>query len=168
MAKLQIDAEKLTDELAARLQRYLQNHELSNPAMVGIHTGGAWVAEHLHKTMALDLPLGRLNINFYRDDFSRKGLNPVVKPSALPFEVEGKDILLIDDVLQTGRTIRAAMNELFDYGRPNSIHLIVLVDRSGRELPIQPDIYGHKLTLFPGQHIKLAGPAPLALVMLEA
>ncbi len=167
MAKLKIDAEKLTGELAARLQRYLQDRELSHPAMVGIHTGGVWVAERLHRMLALDLSLGQLNINFYRDDFSRKGLNPVVKPSALPFEVEGKDILLIDDVLQTGRTIRAAMNELFDYGRPNSIHLIVLVDRSGRELPIQPDIYGHKLTLFPGQHVKLVGPSPLALEMLE-
>jgi len=112
---------------------------------VGIHTGGAWVAERLHLLLKSRLPMGTLNITFYRDDFSRIGLHPQVRPSQLPTDIEGRDILLIDDVLHTGRTIRAAMNELFDYGRPASIRLAVLVDRGGRELPIRPDFSGLSL-----------------------
>lgn len=135
--------------------------------MVGIHSGGVWVASRLHQALKLEQPLGQLDITFYRDDFSQKGLHPEVKPSNLPFSVDGQHILLVDDVLHTGRTIRAAMNELFDYGRPASIHLVVLVERSGRELPIEANIYGHNLTLAPEQHIKLTGPDPLALELLE-
>jgi len=90
-------------------------------------------------------------------------VNPQVKPSELPFDVEGRHLVLVDDVLYTGRTIRAALNELFDYGRPDSVTLAVLVDRGGRELPIQPDVVGAGLDLAPHEHIKLTGPAPLAL-----
>ncbi len=161
------DAEKLVNQLASQLSQYIRDKEITSPAMVGIHSGGVWVASKLHKALNLEQPLGQLDITFYRDDFSQKGLHPEVKPSSLPFEVDGQDILLVDDVLHTGRTIRAAMNELFDYGRPASIHLIVLVERSGRELPIEANIYGHNLTLAPGQHIKLSGPDPLALELLE-
>ncbi len=158
-----LDAEWLVQQVATNLKRYCSERKLGDAAIVGIHTGGAWIAARLHKLLDIKAPLGTLDINFYRDDFSRKGLHPVVQPSNLPFDVEGRHILLVDDVLHTGRTIRAAMNELFDYGRPASIHLVVLVERNGRELPIQADICGHRLVLAPEQHIKLGGPEPLTL-----
>jgi len=130
--------------------------------MVGIHTGGAWIAEKLHQALALSEPLATLDISFYRDDFSRIGMHPQVKPSRLPPQVDDRHIILVDDVLHTGRTIRAAMNEIFDYGRPASITLACLLERSGRELPIQADAVASHLHLEPGQHIKLTGPEPLA------
>jgi pyrimidine operon attenuation protein/uracil phosphoribosyltransferase len=135
----------------------------SNPAMVGIHTGGVWVARRLHEQLALDTPLGSLDISFYRDDFTRLGMNPVVRPSRLPFNIDDRHIVVVDDVLHTGRTIRAAMNELFDYGRPASILLATLVERDGRELPIQANVVGSHVRLTPRQHIKLLGPDTLAL-----
>ncbi len=162
-----LNADKLVERIAAELNQYLNEKNLESPAMVGIHTGGVWVAEQLHRILNLQQPLGTLDISFYRDDFSRKGLHPEVKPSNLPFDVDNQHILLVDDVLHTGRTIRAAMNEIFDYGRPASIHLVALVERSGRELPVQPDICGHHLNLAPSQQIKLTGPDPLALEILE-
>lgn len=125
-------------------------------ALVGIHSGGAWIAERLQQMLGHDLPLGTLDISFYRDDFSRIGLHPQAKPSHVPFEVEGCHILLIDDVLYTGRTIRGAMNELFDYGRPASITLAVLVDRGGREMPVEAQIVGTQLPLQPLQSLELA------------
>ena len=103
-----------------------------------------------------------LDVSFYRDDFTQKGLHPQVRPSELPFEIEGQRLVLIDDVLMTGRTIRAALNELFDYGRPASVTLVCLLDLNARELPIRPDVVG-ALSLAPDQRIKLLGPAPLAL-----
>ncbi|RME35440.1 MAG: bifunctional pyr operon transcriptional regulator/uracil phosphoribosyltransferase PyrR [Gammaproteobacteria bacterium] len=130
---------------------------------IGIHTGGAWVAQELHRALAPPEPLGTLNIAFYRDDFSRIGVHPSVTPSNLPFEVEDRHVVLVDDVLHTGRTIRAALNEIFDYGRPASIALAVLVERSGRELPIQPDVAGCSLDLAATEHVKLSGPEPLRL-----
>lgn len=162
-----LNAERLVEQIAVELNQYLSEKSLNSPAMVGIHTGGAWIAEQLHRMLDLQQPLGTLDISFYRDDFSRKGLHPEVKPSNLPFDVDDQHILLVDDVLHTGRTIRAAMNEIFDYGRPAGIHLIALVERSGRELPVQPDICGHHLNLAPSQQIKLTGPDPLALKILE-
>ena len=163
-----LDAEWLVQQVATDLKRYCTDKALADAAIVGIHTGGVWIANRLHALLELPHPPGTLDINFYRDDFSRKGLHPVVHPSNLPFEVDGKDILLVDDVLHTGRTIRAAMNELFDYGRPASIHLIALVERNGRELPIQADICGHHLVLAPEQHVKLGGPDPLTLEIQES
>ncbi len=124
-------------------------------ALVGIHTGGVWVAEWLHRAMGIKTPLGTLDISFYRDDFSQRGLHPEVKTTQLPFNVEDHPIILVDDVLYTGRTIRAAMNELFDYGRPGGIHLAALVDRGGRQLPIQPDFAGAKIELPAGKNIQL-------------
>ncbi len=124
-------------------------------ALVGIHTGGVWVMDALADALGLDCPRGVLDISFYRDDFSRIGLHPQVKPSRVPFDVEGRHILLIDDVLYTGRTVRAAMNLLFDYGRPAAIRLAVLIDRGGRELPVCPDYVGLRLALGPEQHISL-------------
>lgn len=155
------------EKLADDLRQHIHFNELDNPVMIGIHTGGVWIAEQLHKMLNLEAPLGTLDISFYRDDFTRKGINPEVQPSNLPFEVTGADILLVDDVLHTGRTIRAAMNEIFDYGRPASIALITLAERNGRELPIEPTIVGEHYNLSPDQHIKLSGPDPLKLEILE-
>ena len=157
--------DRLLQKLASDLDQLLRTRGIEQPLMVGIHTGGAWIAERLHHMLGLKQPLSTLDISFYRDDFSRIGMHPKVKPSKLPPHVEDQHIILVDDVLHTGRTIRAAMNEIFDYGRPASITLVCLVDRPGRELPIQPDIIGQHIALTPAQHIKLNGPDPLALVV---
>jgi pyrimidine operon attenuation protein/uracil phosphoribosyltransferase len=157
--------DQLLEKLADDLEKLLKARKIDDPLMVGIHTGGAWIASTLHAKLGISQPLATLDISFYRDDFSRIGMNPKVKPSNLPPQVEDKHIILVDDVLQTGRTIRAAMNEIFDYGRPASITLVCLVDRSGRELPIQADIIGQHLQLKPEQHIKLSGPEPLEFVI---
>ena len=157
--------EKLLDNLAEQLKTLLTDKAIDQPLMVGIHTGGVWVANALHQKLSLEQPLSTLDISFYRDDFSRIGMNPQVKPSNLPSQVDDRHIILVDDVLHTGRTIRAAMNEIFDYGRPASITLVCLVERSGREIPIQADVVGQHLPLDSNQHIKLTGPEPLELVI---
>jgi pyrimidine operon attenuation protein/uracil phosphoribosyltransferase len=150
-------------DMTAQLAEEISRTGNSHPAMVGIHTGGVWIAEHLHRQLDIDEPLGSLDISFYRDDFTRIGMNPVVKPSQLPFSIDDRHIILVDDVLHTGRTIRAALNELFDYGRPASIILATLIERGGRELPIQANVVGRHIDLNPGEHIKLSGPDPLTL-----
>jgi len=137
------------------------------PVMVGIHSGGAWIAERLHQALQLEQPLGLLDISFYRDDFEGKGLHPSVKPSVLPFAIDDQHVILVDDVVMSGRTIRAALNELFDYGRPASVLLAALVDLPQRQLPIQPDVAGIRMDLQPGQRVKLAGPAPLTLTLVD-
>ena len=147
--------------MAAELQHKCQIDDKT--AMVGIHTGGVWIARTLHKKLSINEPLGVLDISFYRDDFTRIGMNPQVKPSQLPFTLDNRNIILVDDVLHTGRTIRAAMNELFDYGRPASIVLATLVERSGRELPIEANVVGLHMELGPKEHVKLSGPDPLRL-----
>ncbi len=114
-------------------------------ALVGIHSGGVWVAQRLHAALGTTTPLGTLDANFYRDDFGRRGLKPGVRPTELPFEVGGADVVLVDDVLFTGRTIRAALNVLFDYGRPARVRLAALVDRGGRELPVAADWIGGRM-----------------------
>ncbi len=144
------------DPLIARLADAIAPTITPDTVIVGIHTGGVWVAERLHAMLKCALPLGTLDISFYRDDFSRIGLHPQVKPSNLPFDLEGRDILLVDDVLHSGRTVRAAMNELFDYGRPASIRLAVLVDRGDHELPIRPDFTGLTLAVPDHQNINLS------------
>lgn len=156
---LDIDVDATLETMADQLRPLLP----SNPLMIGIHTGGAWLAERLHHLLSLDEPLGTLDISFYRDDFTRIGLHPQVKASELPFDMENRNIILVDDVLHTGRTIRAAMNEIFDYARPSSIKLAVLINRGGHELPIQADVVGKTIELKPGQQIKLTGPGKLAL-----
>jgi len=105
--------------------------------LVGIYSGGAWLAERLADMLPGDHPVGFIDVSFYRDDYSTKGLRAKVATTTLPFEVDGSRIVLIDDVLYTGRSVRAAINELFDYGRPDAIELAVLIDRGGRELPIE-------------------------------
>jgi pyrimidine operon attenuation protein/uracil phosphoribosyltransferase len=120
-----------------------------------MHTGGVWLAEKIRPLLGLDLPMGTLDVSFYRDDFSQSGLHAEVAPSDIPFDVTGRDIILLDDVLYTGRSVRAAINQLFDYGRPASIKLVVMVDRGGRELPIEAQLTGVVLALEPHQNIQL-------------
>jgi pyrimidine operon attenuation protein/uracil phosphoribosyltransferase len=150
--------------MAEELQRLLDERRIAAPLMVGIHTGGVWVAERLHRLLGLTEPLGTLDISFYRDDFTRVGMHPVVRPSDLPVSVDGRHLILVDDVLQTGRTIRAALNVLFDYGRPKSVILATLAERDGRQLPIEPQVVGLHVRPDPGEHIKLTGPDPLVLI----
>ena len=123
--------------------------------MIGIHSGGVRIAKILHQQLELSQPLGELNISFYRDDFSRIGLHPTVGASKLPCAVDDQTIILVDDVIYSGRTIRAAMNEIFDYGRPKRIILATLVEREGRELPIRADVIGQAMDLRPGDRVKL-------------
>jgi pyrimidine operon attenuation protein/uracil phosphoribosyltransferase len=145
------DAETLLKTLAAQMRPQVT----PQTALIGIVTGGAWLAARLHQELGLTPPVGTLDVSFYRDDFHRKGLKRKVAPSTIPFEVDGCDLVLVDDVLFTGRTIRAAMNELFDYGRPARIRLAALVDRGGRELPIAAQFVGATISAAPGQSIDL-------------
>lgn len=149
------DIDQYIDAMLTEIRAAIPEDNLSELLMIGIHTGGVWIAERLHKKLNIQQPLGKLNIAFYRDDFSRIGTHPQVTPSKLPFDIEDKHLLLVDDVLHTGRTIRAALNEIFDYGRPASVRLAVLIDRGEHELPIRADFMGKRLTLKPGEHVKL-------------
>lgn len=168
MKTIDENVEQHIQDMGEVLRTQLTEAEISEPLMIGIHTGGVWIAERLHKQLGLKEALGTLDISFYRDDFTRVGMNPQVKPSKLPFSIEERHLILVDDVLHTGRTIRAAMNELFDYGRPASIWLAVLVERDGRELPISADVAALNIKLAEGEQIKLNGPEPLSLTIFEA
>jgi pyrimidine operon attenuation protein/uracil phosphoribosyltransferase len=143
------------EQLLASLEDHLRPHVNKATVLVGIYTGGVWLAERLHEALEISLPVGSLDVSFYRDDFGQIGLHPQVKPSDIQFQVEGSHIILVDDVLFTGRTIRAAINELFDYGRPASIRLATLVDRGGRELPIAAQYVAARLTLPPDKMLAL-------------
>ena len=145
------DAEALLSELAAQIKRDAS----ADIALVGIYTGGVWIAERLHEMLRLAQPIGTIDVAFWRDDYKTTGMRPGIKPSDLRFEVDGADIVLVDDVLYTGRTIRAAMNEIFDYGRPTSVRLAALIDRGGRQLPICPQYTGARIDLPPHQTIAL-------------
>lgn len=162
-----VDVEAEIGGMARRLRGLLAERGIPDPLMVGIYTGGAWVAARLHTLLELREPLGMLDISFYRDDFTRVGINPQVRPSHLPVSIDERHLVLVDDVLGTGRTVRAALNEIFDYGRPASIMLATLVERGGRELPIQADVVGLNVKLARHQHIKLHGPTPLRLSIVE-
>jgi pyrimidine operon attenuation protein/uracil phosphoribosyltransferase len=139
----------------AELLKQLKPHVGADTGIVGIMTGGAWLAERLHRELGITQPLGVLDISFYRDDFDQTGLSRNVKPSHIPFDVQGRRLLLVDDVLFTGRTVRAAMNELFDYGRPGRIDLAVLADRGGRELPVAAQFCGATLQVASDQVLVL-------------
>lgn len=150
------DAEDLLKVLAQKLQPLLQK----NTALVGIHSGGVWLMQRLLSALedsitAQNIEHGTLDVAFYRDDYAQRGLKAENRPSQIPFEVDNKHIILIDDVFYTGRTTRAAMNELFDYGRPASITLVALVNRGGRELPIAPQIVAADIPLDAAQHLQL-------------
>ena len=162
-----LDVEQLLERMTEDLRELARERGLEVLRPVGIRTGGVWIARELRQRLGIEAECGELDIAFYRDDFSRIGLHPRVRPSWLPFETEGHHLLLVDDVIMSGRTIRAAMNELFDYGRPETITLAALIDLGRRELPIQPDVTGSRLELEPGQRIKLQGPEPLELGIEE-
>ncbi|MBU0806232.1 bifunctional pyr operon transcriptional regulator/uracil phosphoribosyltransferase PyrR [Pseudomonas spirodelae] len=154
---------ELLPQMAAALTSHLNKRRISEPRFIGIRTGGVWVAQALLAALNRQDALGILDVSFYRDDFTQNGLHPQVQPSELPFEIEGQHLVLIDDVLMSGRTIRAALNELFDYGRPASVTLVSLLDLDARELPIRPDVVGATLSLAVDQRVKLSGPTPLTL-----
>ena len=138
---------KITEEIKAQLQ--------PNTALVGIHSGGVWLMQRILKSLKQDLPFGTLDAALYRDDYAQRGLKAEPKPSNIAFDVTDKHLILIDDIFYTGRTTRAAMNELFDYGRPASISLAVLINRGGAELPIAPNIVGAEITLQSNQDLQL-------------
>ena len=157
------EAEKLCQQLAAELKSVVG----PKTAMIGLYTGGAWLAERLHPLLGLREPLGLMDIAFYRDDYHEQGLKHDPKRTKIPFDVSGRELLLVDDVLYTGRTVRAAMNELFDWGRPASIALVVLADRGGRQLPICAQYCGAKVDVPSGMRLRLkrGDDGKLALVL---
>lgn len=160
------DAEALLTILAQKLEPLLQK----NTALVGIHSGGVWLMQRLltlldNTISKHEIEHGTLDVSFYRDDYAKRGLKAETRPSQIPFDVENKHIILIDDVFYTGRTTRAAMNELFDYGRPASISLVALVNRGGRELPIAPQVVAADLPLDASQHLQLTKLADDTLVL---
>lgn len=134
-----LDAEAIYASLLDALRGAIAGRDIS---LIGVHSGGAWIAERLHHDLALQRPCGFLSSAFHRDDYGRRGLPPEMKATELPFEVNGADIVLVDDILFTGRTVRAALNEIFDYGRPARVELAVLLDRGGRELPVAAQYCG--------------------------
>ncbi len=158
------DAEELLADLAAQMRPQVT----PDTALVGLHTGGVWLAQRLHALLGLTRPAGSLDVSFYRDDYAKRGLSRDTRSSSLPFDVEGRHLILVDDVLHTGRTIRAALNELFDYGRPARVELAVLIDRGGRQLPVAPTYCAMRLDLPEGQRVKLARDGDrLALKLLQ-
>jgi len=155
------DAEQTLAALAERMRASVA----LDACFVGIYSGGAWLADRLVEAIPGDHPVGYIDVSYYRDDFNRTGLKPAVRRSELPFEVEGATIVLVDDVLFTGRSVRAAVNELFDYGRPAAIELAVLVDRGGRELPIEATYTGARLAVARELSIVLSREADGRLVL---
>jgi pyrimidine operon attenuation protein/uracil phosphoribosyltransferase len=149
-----LNAEALYLELLRSLQSLLASYP-KPPRLVGVASGGAWLAERLQKDLGLNDPVGVLSSVMHRDDFASRGLASSAQ-TLLPFDVNGEHLIVLDDVLYTGRTIRAVLNELFDYGRPASVKLAVLVDRGGRELPVQPDLAMARITLPVTQSLQLA------------
>jgi pyrimidine operon attenuation protein/uracil phosphoribosyltransferase len=150
---LDLDAETVYAELARRVREHVAGR---SPVLVGVHTGGVWLAERLRADLHIAPEVGILDVSFYRDDYSQGGLARGVRPSRIPFDINGADVLLVDDVLNTGRTVRAAMNELFDYGRPARIELAVLVDRGGRELPVSTSLVGRTIEVPAGVSVVLS------------
>ena len=149
-----LNAEALYLELLRSLQTLLASYP-KPPRLVGVASGGAWLAERLQKDLGLNEPVGVLSSVMHRDDFASRGLATSAQ-TLLPFDVNGEHLIVLDDVLYTGRTIRAVLNELFDYGRPASVKLAVLVDRGGRELPVQPDLAMARVSLPAAQSLQLA------------
>ncbi len=143
-----IDAEALYQVLLESLRKRIAGPDLpKQPAMIGVHSGGAWIAERLHRDLNLSSPLGYLSSAFHRDDYGERGLPTTIKGTSINFPVDDQHIILVDDILYTGRTIRAALNEIFDFGRPARVELAVLLDRGGRELPMQADHVGAVMPL---------------------
>jgi pyrimidine operon attenuation protein/uracil phosphoribosyltransferase len=146
------DAEATLTALAERMRPAVA----FDAAFVGIYSGGAWIADRLAQMIPGKHAVGHIDVSFYRDDYARTGLKAGAKRSQLPFDVDGATIILVDDVLYTGRSVRAAINELFDYGRPARVELAVLVDRGGRELPVEATYCGARLAVARNLSIVLA------------
>ena len=147
------------DAQCAQLAELIRPRLQPDTVLVGIHSGGAWVARRLRELLGLHAEIGLIDVSFYRDDYGARGLRARVRPSSIPFDVEGRPLILVDDVLYTGRTTRAAINELFDYGRPASIQLAVLADRGRRQLPICADFCPWRVDLDPSQELVLSADA---------
>lgn len=156
------DAEQLLQALIDQMRPQVT----PETGLVGIYTGGVWLAERMHAALGLKVPLGTLDVSFYRDDYDKIGLHPNVQPTDIPFDVAGRQVILVDDVLYTGRTIRAAVNTLFDYGRPARVQLAALVDRGGRELPVAAQFVGATLQLEPGASVELQRDAANRLKLI--
>jgi pyrimidine operon attenuation protein / uracil phosphoribosyltransferase len=154
MSSLMLDAEALYSDLRVAMPALLAAFS-APPRLVGVASGGAWLAQRLQKDLGLAGEAGVLSSSMHRDDFSQRGLASSAQ-TLLPFDVNGADLIVVDDVLYTGRTIRAVINELFDYGRPASVRLVVLVDRGGRQLPVQPDLAMARVSLPASQTLALA------------
>ncbi|NLQ17363.1 bifunctional pyr operon transcriptional regulator/uracil phosphoribosyltransferase PyrR [Marinomonas sp. M1K-6] len=163
---MKLDLEGPLASMKEQLSAYCEKKNIEDAIVVGIHTGGVWVAEQLMSVVPTNEALATLDITFYRDDFTMAGLNPKVNQTSLP-AIEDRHVILVDDVLMSGRTIRAAMNEIFDFGRPASITLAILYDLGQHELPIAADIVGQRLTLNPDQRVKLVGPDPLSVSIMD-
>ena len=146
------DPESLVRDLAGRMRGKIS----PGAGLVGIYTGGAWVAERLHRELGLATPLGVIAVTLHRDDFNRIGLHRESRRTQIPFPVDDREVILVDDVLHTGRTLRAALNELFDFGRPRAVRLAVLADRGGRELPVAADFAGATVEVAPGEELVLS------------
>ena len=146
------DPEQLVKELAERMRGAIA----PDAGLVGIYTGGAWVAERLHRQLGLTTPLGVLAVTLHRDDFGVRGLHREVRRSQIPFPVDNREVVLVDDVLHTGRTVRAALNELFDFGRPRAVRLAVLADRGGRHLPVSADYLGARIEVAKDEELVLS------------
>lgn len=146
------DPEGLVRSLAEQMRGKVS----ADAGLVGIYTGGAWVAERLHRALGIKVPLGVLAVTLHRDDFGRIGLHRESRRSQIPFSVDAREVILVDDVLHTGRTIRAALNELFDFGRPSAVRLAVLADRGGRELPIAADFSGARVEVARDEELVLS------------
>lgn len=155
MSHLHLDAEALYADLARGVRGLLQ----PGSVLVGIWSGGAWLAERLQRDLGLAGEHGVISSALHRDDFGSRGMTAGADHTRLPFDVNGKPIVLVDDVLYTGRTIRAVINELYDFGRPSSVTLAVLVDRNGRELPISAAVSAARITLPAAQRLSLARDA---------
>ena len=134
------DADHLYIQLLAQIRGSLDTE--ANPVIIGIHRGGAWLAERLHQDLGISEPFGTIDISFYRDDFATTGIRTNVKTTDVPVELDGRAVILCDDILNSGRSVRAALNEIFDFGRPARVDLAVLFDRGGRELPIAARFVG--------------------------
>src|SRR5947208_8080413 len=147
MSELETPAIPDAEAALASLVERMRGAVAFDAVFVGIYSGGAWVAERLAALIPGNHPLGFIDVSYYRDDYARTGLKGGARRSELKFDVEGATIVLVDDVLYTGRSVRAAVNELFDFGRPAKIELAVLIDRGGRELPIEPDYVGARLAV---------------------
>jgi pyrimidine operon attenuation protein / uracil phosphoribosyltransferase len=148
--------ETLLSEISIKIKEKIETNGAENCALVGIHSGGVWLMDRILKSLKIDITNGTLDAAMYRDDYNQRGLKAEAKPANIAFDVAGKHIILIDDIFYTGRTTRAAMNELFDYGRPASITLAVLINRGGAELPIAPQIVGAEITLKANQSLQLS------------